>query len=947
MAIKPIEIIIRLKDEFSSMLGSTQAKLAALASVVAGFFGVTLFAGAVRSAAEFEAALSRVKSATGATAEEMTLLKQAAEDAGANTKYTSVEAAEALENLAKAGLDAKSAIAALPAVLALAQAGDIELGQASEFVTKSVMGMGLAFTDAGRVADVLAMGANASNTSVTGLAQALSYAAPVANSLGLSLETTVAIIGKFADAGIDASRAGTALNSVLSQFSDPASKFREQLNAIGITTGDFELALRQLAEAGPRGSNAILAVGQEAGPALRALLNQGIGALDDLKSKLDESAGSAARTAAIMEDNLPGAMNGLASAWDTVKTVLGTPVLPVLKDAVNELAGAIRGVVSDGTVAKFGEAIAEAFRSGIKWGKDFLGQIDFKVMAERMQAFATRAGEVFTQVGEYASTAGNTVKLVYGVMAGGVNTVLAAIYGIGSVFTEVAAIVMTGVAKLRDGLATVTFGKLSADFSKAADDARNAAQGFGDAAQAMRDKAASSLDDAARAAQTAREGFVGLATAADKTAESSAKVGTGVKEMATAVEAAGTVAETAGQKQVQAAKDAASAVAEQRGKVAELRAEYQKQMGLGNLQAAAEVLLKIDQAQKGVAASAALSSKQIEANAAAIATRNKVAQAGLNLELAQEKASEATARAAGNEAAVVASKIRQKEIEIKIVQATVKAMSDEAAASIRVAEAKLAEARSSKEGLSPELEAELRDRIELAKAKQLEAKATEAGIESLRAEITMLRNGTDARDKHNDATRRSVQARDEATAALERENSAQERSIAAQEKAIELKERAAELERKRLGVDKEGFSVGSNGDRITVEAETRESLYEKAKSAGLTPQQADRISKQFIDERGAPAGYASYAQQAGESWSVIVQREIMKLARSNDMGGAAGGLYGGAAGSSGSGLNQSVTHTVNVKFGSKSGTVNVASADDAAKLKTLVSELAAAAGRSS
>jgi len=945
MAIKPIEIIIRLKDEFSSMLGSTQAKLAAVATAVAGFFGITLFAGAVKSAAEFEAALSRVKAATGATSEEMALLKQAAEDAGANTKYTSVEAAEALENLAKAGLDAKSAIAALPAVLSLAQAGDVGLGESAEYVTKAVMGMGLAFTDAGRVADVLAMGANASNTSVVGLAQALSYAAPLANSLGLSLETTVAIIGKFADAGIDASRAGTALNSVLSQFSDPASKFREQLSAIGITTGDFEQALRQLAAAGPRGASAILSVGQEAGPALRALLNQGIGALDDLKTKLDESAGSAARTAAIMEDNLPGAMNGLSSAWDTVKTVLGTPVLPVLKDGVNELANALRGAVSDGTVAKFGEAIAEAFRSGIKWVRDFVGEIDFKAVVASMQSFATRAGEIFTQVGEYASTAGNTVKLAYGVMAAGVNTVLAAIYGIGSVFAEVASTVMTGVAKLREGLASVTFGGLSERYQAAADAARNAAQGFGEAAQAMRDKAAASMVDAADSAQMARDGFVGLATASDKVADSSKKTESTVKELSASVEAAGDVAEASGQKQAKAATDAGAAVAEQRAKVAQLRAEYEKQMSLGNLQAAAEVLLKIDQAQKGVAASAALSSKQIEALATSMAAKNKVAQAGLNLELAQEKASEATARAAGNEAAVVASKIRQKEIEIKIVQATVKVMSDEAAASIRVAEAKMAEARASKDGLSPELEAELRDRIELAKAKQLEAKATEAGIESLRAEITMLRNGTDARDKHNDATRRSAQARDEATAALERENSAQERSIAAQEKAIELKERAAELERKRLGVDKEGFSVGSNGDRITVEAETRESLYEKAKSAGLTPQQADRISKQFIDERGQAAGYASYAQQAGESWSVIVQREIQKLARANDLGGA-GGISGGAT-SSRSTQTTSVQRTINLTFNGKSyGKVNTDSAGDT-NLNQFLSALQEAASRSS
>ena len=288
-----------------------------VASAIAGYFGISAFVGAVKGAADLEAKLSEVKAVSGATAEEMKLLRKAAEDAGAATKFTATEGADALGNLTRAGLSARDAIAALPAVLQLAQAGGIGLAEASEYITKTVMGMGLAFTDAGRVADVLAAGANASNTSVTGLAQALSYAAPVAKSLGLDLEFTVAVIGKFADAGIDASRAGTALNAILSQFKDPASRFRQELAATGIITGNFEQALRQLAKAGPEGQRAILAVGTEAGPALTALLNQGIGALDALKGKLDEARGSAAATAATMEENLPRARSTTCRAPGT------------------------------------------------------------------------------------------------------------------------------------------------------------------------------------------------------------------------------------------------------------------------------------------------------------------------------------------------------------------------------------------------------------------------------------------------------------------------------------------------------------------------------------------------------------------------------------------------------------------------------------------------------
>src|SRR5690606_12468526 len=126
----------------------------------------------VGAARDFESAMSAVQAASGASGDELAKLRAAAEQAGATTKYSSVEAANALENLAKSGLSASQAVEALPAVLNLASAGGVELGTAAEFITKAVNGMGMEFSEAGRVADVLAMGANASNTSVTGLAQA-------------------------------------------------------------------------------------------------------------------------------------------------------------------------------------------------------------------------------------------------------------------------------------------------------------------------------------------------------------------------------------------------------------------------------------------------------------------------------------------------------------------------------------------------------------------------------------------------------------------------------------------------------------------------------------------------------------------------------------------------------------------------------------------------------
>lgn len=599
MAIQPIQILIKAKDEFSSMLGSMQTKVAAVAVAIAGFFGVSLFSGAVKSASEFEAAMSRVKAAAGGTDEEFQALKQAAEDAGAATKFTGVQAAEALENLAKAGLTASQAIETLPAVLALAEAGDVALGTSAEYVTKAVMGMGLQFSDAARVADVLALGANATNTSVKGLAEALSYAAPTAQTLGLSLETTVAIIGKFADAGIDASRAGTALNSIMSQFADPASKFRGELGALGITTTDFTDALTQLAASGGRGSKAINAVGLEAGPALKALLNQGTVALGDLKSRLDDASGSAAATAKVMGDNLAGSMTGLGSVWDTIKTKLGTPVLPVLKDGVDQLIASLRELVNNGTITKFGESFAEAFRAAIKWARDFFDQIDFKQVVTDLQAFAAQAGETFKSIGENASIAGNAAKAAYGVMSAGTNTVMAAVYKVGEAFAGVASNIQSGVALLYDAFAKITFGNVSAQYKQMAGEIRLSAEATMAASEELGRRSAAAFVAVEAGAQTAREGFAGMAGAATGAKPAVDALTTAQQAAAKELEAGAAAAAAYGvaqQKKATADQVSKQATDDNRAAVAQLRQEYADLVASGSLQGAAEKLQEINKA---------------------------------------------------------------------------------------------------------------------------------------------------------------------------------------------------------------------------------------------------------------------------------------------------------------------------------------------------------------
>lgn len=177
-----------------------------------------------------------------------------------------------------------------------------------------------------------------------------------------------------------------------------------------------------------------------------------------------------------MSNNLTGATAGLASAWDTVKNALATPVLPVLKDGVDQLTTALRSAVQDGTVGRFGTAIASGFQSALTWARSFLAEVDFDALSAKVSGAADKVGAAFVTLETYAKRTGNAVALIWGVMSAGANTVLAVVYTVGEAFAGVASNIQSGVALILDGLSKITFGGVSASFKAAADDMRISAE---------------------------------------------------------------------------------------------------------------------------------------------------------------------------------------------------------------------------------------------------------------------------------------------------------------------------------------------------------------------------------------------------------------------------------------------------------------------------------------
>lgn len=147
---------------------------------VAGLAVAGIGAASIKTAATFEQGMARVKGLTGATGDEFGLLEDAAREAGATTVFSATDASEALSYLSMAGFDATESVDALPGVLNLAAAAQIDLGRSSDIVSNIMTGFGMSTDETERAVDVLVETMTTANTDLPQLGDAMKFVAPVA-----------------------------------------------------------------------------------------------------------------------------------------------------------------------------------------------------------------------------------------------------------------------------------------------------------------------------------------------------------------------------------------------------------------------------------------------------------------------------------------------------------------------------------------------------------------------------------------------------------------------------------------------------------------------------------------------------------------------------------------------------------------------------------------------
>lgn len=273
--------------------------------------------------------MSTVQAVAGATADEFVALREEAQRLGATTRFSATEAAQAMGELARAGFSVNETLKATSGTLQLAQAGGLELARAAEIAGATLRGFRLEVEDLGRVNDVLALAANATNTSVEGLGQGMKFVAPIAAGLGVSLESTAAALGTLANKGLDAGLAGRGLRGLFDALEAPSDALAARLLAVGVSTDEVRIssvglagALDALNRAGIGATEALDFFEVSTANVLTSL-TASVPELRAMEETLRNAEGTAERTARVMDDNLNGALLALRAAAQALVLELG------------------------------------------------------------------------------------------------------------------------------------------------------------------------------------------------------------------------------------------------------------------------------------------------------------------------------------------------------------------------------------------------------------------------------------------------------------------------------------------------------------------------------------------------------------------------------------------------------------------------------------------------
>lgn len=379
-----------------ALKGGALAAGAAVAGVGIAAAGAAVgLASSVGKAMDFESGLSNIKAVSGATAEEMDKVKDAALRIGAETSFSASEGAAAIEELVKAGVSVEGVLnGAADAAVALAAAGEVDMPTAAAIAGAAMNNFGIAASELPHIADLIAGAANASAISVEDFGYSLQASGAAAALAGFSFDDLSVAVTAMGNAGIKGSDAGTSLKTFMMNLQPETDKQIGLFKELGLTLEDGSNAFFD-AEGNVKSMTEVAGILKEAtkdltseqklstlstlfgSDAIRAaavIAEEGAEGMTELAGAMGKV--TAADVSATKLDNLSGSVEAFWGSLETLQIKAGmafTPILKLLTDFATEGLNALMPMLDQIT------PLIEGFFSGIDVGAffdDMFGGVD-------------------------------------------------------------------------------------------------------------------------------------------------------------------------------------------------------------------------------------------------------------------------------------------------------------------------------------------------------------------------------------------------------------------------------------------------------------------------------------------------------------------------------------------------------------------------------------------
>lgn len=339
-----------LTENFKKGANQVQSMFSKLKGSVLGFMAVLGVGGAslrgfIETTSGFEAAVSKLSAILGTTPEQIKALTDSAKKLGETTKYTAAEATNLQTELAKLGFTKDEILSATESVLKFAQATDAELAEAAALAGAALRMFGAEASESKKYVSAMSIATTKSALSFAYLRDALPTVGPVAKAFNFTIEDTLALLGKLADSGFDASSAATATRNILLNLADGGGKLATALGGPVKTLPELVSGLQKLKAEGVDLNTTLELTDKRSVAAFNSFL-QSADKISPLRDAITDVEGDLDQMAATMGDNVKGAMAGLASAWEAVLIKMSESTSEPFKNLIKWITDLLRDIKS-------------------------------------------------------------------------------------------------------------------------------------------------------------------------------------------------------------------------------------------------------------------------------------------------------------------------------------------------------------------------------------------------------------------------------------------------------------------------------------------------------------------------------------------------------------------------------------------------------------------------